>query len=66
MNDTGYLKKKLLDLTTEHRRLDDEISERLNATPFYQLEIQRLKKRKLVLNDEIINIKNQLLPDIIT
>ena len=65
MNDTGYLKKKLLDLTTEHRRLDDEISERLNATPFDQLEIQRLKKRKLVLKDEIINIKNQLLPDII-
>jgi hypothetical protein len=65
MNDTGYLKKKLLDLTTEHRRLDDEISERLNATPFDQLEIQRLKKRKLVLKDEINNIKNQLLPDII-
>ena len=65
MNDTGYLKKKLLDLTIEHRRLDDEISERLNATPFDQLEIQRLKKRKLVLKDEINNIKNQLLPDII-
>ena len=65
MNDTGYLKKKLLDLTTEHRRLDDEISERLNATPFDQLEIQRLKKRKLVLKDEINNIKNLLLPDII-
>ena len=65
MNDTGYLKKKLSDLTIEHRRLGDEISERLNATPFDQLEIQRLKKRKHVLKDEINNIKNQLLPDII-
>jgi hypothetical protein len=65
MNDTGYLKKKLSDLTVEYRRLDDEISERLNATPFDQLEIQRLKKRKFVLKDEINNIKNQLLPDII-
>ena len=29
------------------------------------LQIQRLKKRKLVLKDEIIRIKNKLLPDII-
>ena len=65
MNDTGYLKKKLLDLTTEHRRLDDEISERLKSSPFDQLKIQRLKKRKLTLKDAIINIKSQLLPDII-
>ena len=65
MNDTGDLKKKLSHITAEHRRLDDEISERLETVLFDQVEIQRLKKRKLVLKDEIINIKNRLLPDII-
>ena len=65
MNNKDDLKKKLSDLTSVHRQLDDEISERLKTPPFDQLEVQRLKKRKLVLKDEIIGIKNQLLPDII-
>ncbi len=65
MNDKCDLKKKLSDLTSDHRQLDDEISERLKTPTFDQLEIQRLKKRKLALKDEIIGIKNQLLPDII-
>lgn len=65
MNDKDDLIKKLSDLTSLHRQLDDEISERLKTPPFDQLEIQRLKKRKLALKDEIIGIKNQLLPDII-
>jgi len=65
MNDTDDLKKNLSDLTTEHRRLDDEISQRLETSPFDQLEIQRLKKRKLALKDKINKIKGQLLPDII-
>ena len=65
MNNKDDLKQKLSDLTSDHRRLDDEISERLKTPPFDQLEIQRLKKRKLALKDEIIDIKNQLLPDII-
>jgi len=61
----GRSGKKLSDLTSDHRRLDDEISERLKSSPFDQLKIQRLKKRKLALKDAIINIKSQLLPDII-
>tara|TARA_B100000315_G_C14288630_1_gene456376 strand:+ start:154 stop:354 length:201 start_codon:yes stop_codon:yes gene_type:complete len=65
MNNKDDLKKKLSDLTSVHRQLDDEISKRLKTPPFDQLEVQRLKKRKLALKDEIIGIKNQLLPDII-
>lgn len=65
MEITEALMKKLSDLTIKHRRLDDEISELLNTTPFDQLGIQRLKKRKLILKDQILQIKNQLLPDII-
>jgi len=65
MNDKDDLKNKLSDLISDHRQLDDEISERLKSSPFDQLGIQRLKKRKLALKDEILGIKNRLLPDII-
>lgn len=65
MDETESLKKKLSDLKTEHRQLDDEISDLSESPPFDQLEIRRLKKRKLVLKDEILQVSNQLLPDII-
>lgn len=65
MDETEALKKKLLELKKEHRRLDSKIARLADARPFNQLEIQRLKKRKLVLKDRIIKIENDLLPDII-
>ncbi len=65
MDDTEALRKKLSDLTVEHRQLDGKITDLLESLPSGQLEIQRLKKRKLVLKDEILTIKNRLLPDII-
>ena len=65
MTDIEALKKKLSDLKTEHRQLDEEISNLMEARPGDQLEIQRLKKRKLALKDEIIQVENRLLPDII-
>ena len=65
METTEALKKQLSDLMIKHRQLDDEITELLDTPPFDQVEIQRLKKRKLVLKDEILQIQNRLLPDII-
>ncbi len=65
MNDTEALKKKLEDLKKKHRQLDGQISTLMETRPIDQLEIQRLKKRKLALKDEIIQVKNRLLPDII-
>ncbi len=65
MTDIEALKKKLEDLKKEHRNLDEEITGLMEARPVDQLEIQRLKKRKLALKDEIIQIENRLLPDII-
>ncbi|MEE9318077.1 MAG: DUF465 domain-containing protein [Rhodospirillales bacterium] len=65
MNDTKALKKKLEDLKKKHRQLDGQISTLMETRPIDQLEIQRLKKRKLALKDEIIQVENQLLPDII-
>ena len=59
------LKARLSVLESEHRDLDDVI-ERLSADkPFDQLQLQRLKKRKLVLKDEMAVVRSRILPDII-
>jgi hypothetical protein len=58
-------KAKLERLRTEHRDLDEIIDRLSEAAPFNQLQLQRLKKRKLVLKDLITKLESQLLPDII-
>ncbi len=59
------LKRKLAQLKIEHRDLDDVIARLSETAPLDQLQMQRLKKRKLLLKDQIIRIENLLLPDII-
>jgi hypothetical protein len=59
------LKQQLEDLKCEHRDLDDVIARVTENAPFDQLKVQRLKKRKLVLKDEILRVEGLLLPDII-
>ena len=51
-------------LKTEHRRLDEEITQLREAGAVDQLEIARLKKRKLLLKDEIRVLHDRLVPDI--
>lgn len=59
------LKHKLNKLKEEHRALDEDIAH-LIAMPLHdQLAVQRLKKRKLQLKDEIIKLKTKMIPDII-
>ena len=59
------LRRKLEELRTEHRDLDDVIARVTEDAPFDQVRVQRLKKRKLMLKDQIIHIESMLLPDII-
>jgi hypothetical protein len=59
------LQHKLADLKSEHRDLDDVIARLIEAQPYDQLQVQRLKKRKLMLKDQITQIESKLLPDII-
>ena len=59
------LRRKLEELRTEHRDLDDVIARVTEEGPFDQVRVQRLKKRKLLLKDQIIHIESMLLPDII-
>jgi hypothetical protein len=63
--DVEALKAKLTALKIEHRDLDDVIARIAEARPFDQLLLQRLKKRKLLLKDQISKIESELLPDII-
>jgi len=59
------LRQKLAELELEHRDLDDVIARLTERATYDQLQLQRLKKRKLVLKDQISLIESQLYPDII-
>ncbi len=63
--DKEELRQRLEALQSEHRDLDDVIERISDEMPFDQLQIQRLKKRKLILKDEITRLEDLLLPDII-
>jgi len=65
MEDQQTLRRRLTELETEHRDLDDIIARIAESAPFDQLQIQRLKKRKLLLKDQIAYVKSRLVPDII-
>lgn len=65
MNDNVTIRGRLEELKLEHRDLDDAIARIAETPPFDQLAIQRLKKRKLGLKDEISRLEAALLPDII-
>lgn len=65
MTDQLVLKEKLAALKTEHRDMDDVILRLTEQLPVDQLQIQRLKKRKLLLKDMIARLESQLVPDII-
>ena len=59
------LKALLARLRQEHRDLDAAIEALHNSPSADVLQVQRLKKRKLVLRDRINAIEDQLTPDII-
>ena len=63
--DVEVLKARLAALRSEHRELDGEIARITEGGKFDQLLVQRLKKRKLALKDDIVRLENELLPDII-
>lgn len=62
--DVQDLKQKINQLQTEHRDLDDVILRLSQSTAQDQLQLQRLKKRKLFLKDQITLLERQLEPDI--
>jgi hypothetical protein len=63
--DSEALKAQLSALKSQHRELDEVIARIVEHSSFDQVQLQRLKKRKLLLKDQITKIENELLPDII-
>ncbi len=61
--DRDALLRRLHELRTEHRDLDTVIA-RIESGAADQLHLQRLKKRKLKLKDELAWIEGRLVPDI--
>ncbi len=64
MNDEGY-RNQLLGLKLEHRDLDDAIAALREVGSSDQLQIARLKKKKLILKDLIMRLEDELIPDIL-
>lgn len=63
LEDRESLLRRLHELRSEHRDLDTVIA-RIESGVGDQLQIQRLKKRKLKLKDEIAWVESRLVPDI--
>jgi hypothetical protein len=64
MNDDDP-REVLVLLKAEHRRLDGEIELLRSSGNCDQLELARMKKRKLALKDEIQQLSDRIVPDII-
>jgi hypothetical protein len=65
INGMEDLRRQLEELRSEHRDLDEVIARLSDHAPFDQLTLQRLKKRKLLIKDQVAQLESKLLPDII-
>ena len=65
MVDDNKLLEVLKNFEQEHRDLDEILIRLQEKNTVDFLQIQRLKKRKLIIKDKIIEIRNKLEPDII-
>jgi hypothetical protein len=63
--DETIIAKRLELLRIEHRDLDASIDALREIGTSDQLQLARMKKRKLLLRDEIAMLEDQLIPDII-
>jgi len=63
-NDVEAIKKRLDELRVEHRDMDDIIRRLFVDPDTDQLQMRRLKKRKLNLKDMILKLESKLIPDI--
>ena len=59
------IKEKIKELKKSHSQLDKEIATVIKIIPGDQVALQRLKKKKLKLKDEISKLSSNILPDII-
>jgi hypothetical protein len=63
LTDRDSLLRMLHELRSEHRDLDTVIARLSDQGSLDQIQLQRLKKRKLLLKDEIARLESRLIPD---
>ena len=64
MLDREDIRRRIIELEVEHRDLDAVIEVLSNDVRREELQLRRLKKRKLQLKDHITLLRMQLIPDI--
>lgn len=62
--DTTNIARRLIELKVEHRDLDHAIQRLESDRVRDELQIRRLKKRKLALKDQIAWLESKLIPDL--
>ena len=64
MQDQETIRQELATLRQEHRDLDDAINRMADGPFVNELQLRRLKKRKLQLKDFISRLESRLIPDL--
>lgn len=62
--DLEEIKRRLIELQIEHRDLDEAIERMARLSGVDELKLRRLKKRKLQIRDEIVQLEMLLVPDV--
>ncbi len=62
--DSAEISRLLVELRIEHRDLDNAIARMGSTSGSDELQLRRLKKRKLRLKDTIARLESQLIPDL--
>lgn len=63
-HDEPQVRARLAELRIEHRDLDDAIHRLTESVYVDQLQLKRMKKRKLLLKDAIAKLESMLIPDL--
>ena len=64
LNDPAEIARQLVELRLEHRDLDSAIERLAGDIRADELQLRRLKKRKLLLKDTIARLESRLIPDL--
>ena len=64
MSETAEIVEQIAALRCEHRRLDEVIAQNAEAAWTDQLELTRMKRRKLRIKDMIAYLESRLIPDL--
>jgi hypothetical protein len=64
MNHPLQIQQRIIELEVEHRDLDAVIDTLVKDVNHDELQLRRLKKRKLQLKDHITLLKMQMMPDV--